>query len=55
MQTPKPTPSQKLHIASALYATAKKVKSSALRQRHPDWSEPQIIKETNRRFLLLRD
>lgn len=55
MSAPKPTPSQKLRIASALYATAKKVKLAALRSLHPDWPEQRVIAETNRRFLLLRD
>jgi hypothetical protein len=51
----KPTPAQKLRIASALYATAKKVKLAALRSLHPDWPEQRVIAETDRRFLLLRD
>ncbi len=57
MQPPpqKPTPAQKLRIASALYATAKKVKLAALRGLHPDWSEQRLIAETNRRLLLLHD
>jgi len=55
MPLPKPTPAQKLRIASALYATAKKVKLAALRNRHPDWPEQQLLSELNRRFLLLRD
>lgn len=53
--SPKPTPSQKLRIASALYATARKVKLAALRSLHPDWTDDHLIAETNRRFLLLRD
>jgi hypothetical protein len=52
---PKPTPAQKLRIASALYATAKKVKLAVLRNIHPEWPEQRLISETNRRFLLLRD
>jgi hypothetical protein len=55
MPAPKPSPAQKLRIASALYATAKKVKLAALRSLHPDWPEQRIIAETNRRFFLLRD
>jgi hypothetical protein len=49
------TPEQKLRIASMLYATARKVKLGALRQRHPDWSEQRLTAELNRRFFLLRD
>lgn len=49
------TPSQKLRIASRLYATARKVKMASLRGRHQDWSEPQLLLELNRRFFLLRD
>ena len=55
MHPPKPTPAQKLRIASALYATAKKVKLAALRSLHPDWTEQRVIQETNRRLFLLRD
>ena len=52
---PRPTPSQKLRIASALYATAKKVKLGALKSLHPDWPPARLIAETNRRLFLLRD
>jgi hypothetical protein len=55
MPPPKPTPAQKLRIASALYAAAKKVKLAALRNLHPDWEMERLVAETNRRFLLLRD
>lgn len=55
MPPPKPTPAQKLRIASALYATAKKVKLAAMRSLHPEWPEKRVIEETNRRFFLLRD
>jgi hypothetical protein len=55
MSLPKPTPSQKLHIASMLYATARKVKLAALKRFHPDWKEPELIRELNRRFFLLHD
>lgn len=55
MSPPKPTPGQKLRIASRLYATARKVKLASLRQRHTDWSEPELLRELNRRFFLLRD
>ena len=55
MPIPKPSPAQKLRIASALYATAKKVKLAALRNLHPDWPEQRLIAETNRRFFLLHD
>ena len=49
------TPTQKLRIASMLYATVRKVKSAALRSVHPDWSEARLAGEVNRRFFLLRD
>ena len=51
----KPSPEQKLRIASALYASARKIKAAALRRKHPDWSETQLLTELNRRFFLLRD
>jgi hypothetical protein len=53
--TPKPTPTQKLHIASMLYATARKVKFAALKRSHPDWPELKLMRELNRRFFLLHD
>lgn len=49
------TASEKLRIASRLYATARKVKLAGIRQRHPDWSDERLISELNRRFFLLRD
>jgi hypothetical protein len=55
MQPPKPTPTQKLRIASMLYATARKVKFAALKQVHPDWTEKKLNQEINRRFYLLHD
>jgi hypothetical protein len=38
-----------------LYATARKVKTAALRRTHPEWSQVQLAKEVNRRFFLLYD
>lgn len=55
MPAPKPSPAQKLRIASMLYATARKVKLAALKQVHPDWPEAKLIRELNRRFFLLHD
>jgi hypothetical protein len=52
---PKPTPTQKLRIASMLYATARKVKLAALKRVHPDWPETELLRELNRRFFLLHD
>ena len=52
---PKPSPEQKLRIASLLYATARKVKHAALRRRNPDWTEDRLLTELNRRFFLLHD
>ena len=51
----KSTPSQKMAIASRLYATARKVKQASLRRRHPDWSEERLKQELNLRFFLLHD
>lgn len=53
--TIKLTPSQKLAVASRLYATARKVKLAALRHRHRDWTEERLQTELNRRFFLLHD
>lgn len=55
MPSPKPSPSQKLRIASMLYATARKVKLAALKRVHPDWTETKLVHELNRRFFLLHD
>lgn len=55
MSAPKPSPLQKLRIASMLYATARKVKLAALKRLHPDWTELQRTHELNRRFFLLHD
>lgn len=55
MLPPKPTPAQKLRIASMLYATTRKVKLAALKRSHPDWSEQKLIHTLNRRLFLLHD
>ena len=52
---PKATPTQKLRIASMLYATARKVKRAALKKAHADWTEEKLTHELNRRFFLLHD
>lgn len=49
------TPSQKLRIASRLYATARKVKLAGLRLRRQDWPEERLTRELNLRFFLLHD
>ncbi|MCX6865459.1 MAG: hypothetical protein NTV46_04430 [Verrucomicrobia bacterium] len=51
----KPSPDQKLRIASMLYVTARKVKHAALRRRYPDWTDARLLEELNRRFFLLHD
>jgi hypothetical protein len=55
LPAPQPTPTQKLRIASMLYATARKVKLAALKRAHPDWPENKLIQHLNRRFFLLHD
>jgi hypothetical protein len=55
MPAPKPSPAQKLRIASMLYATARKVKLAALRRANPNWPESRLQRELNRRFFLLHD
>ena len=52
---PKLTASQKLRIASRLYATARKVKLAGIRRRHKDWPEERLMRELNMRFFLLHD
>ncbi len=55
MSPPKPNATQKLRVASMLYATARKVKLAALKRVHPDWTEARLVHELNRRFFLLHD
>lgn len=55
MSLPKPSATQKLRVASMLYATARKVKLAALKRVHPDWTEARLLHELNRRFFLLHD
>ena len=55
MSSPKLSPTQKLRVASMLYATARKVKLAALKRVHPEWTETALSHELNRRFFLLHD
>jgi hypothetical protein len=49
------TPSQKLHAAMALYWSARALKASAIRARHPEWSEEAVERAVRRAFLLRDD
>jgi hypothetical protein len=48
------TPEQKLRISLRLYYSAKKLKASALRDQHPDWSEEEISKKVKEIFMHAR-
>ena len=43
--------SRKLELAATFYFSARHLKTQALKQRHPDWSESQVRREVNRLFL----
>jgi hypothetical protein len=43
--------SRKLELAAAFYFSARHLKTQALKQRHPDWSENRLRREVNQLFL----
>jgi hypothetical protein len=45
------TPGRRLEIANSLYETAWAIKSSALRDRHPEWSDEILFARLRRIFL----
>lgn len=45
---------KKWALAVQLYWMARDIKASALRNRHPDWSEAQVTREVRRIFLHAR-
>jgi len=45
------TPAQKLDVSIKLYQSAKALKTAAIKERHPDWSEEKIKKMVNEIFL----
>lgn len=45
------TGQQKLRTAFALYWSARKLKATALRHRHPDWSDEQVQEKVKQIFL----
>ncbi len=44
------TGAERLRIASDIYARARRMLHSYLRQQHPDWSNDQIMREAARRL-----
>jgi hypothetical protein len=48
------TPGQKLQLFSDLYHAARKLKTAAIRQQHPDWSEAEISGKVREIFLYAR-
>lgn len=46
------TGAQKLEMAAALRRMARHIKTSAVKRRHPDWTEAQIQREVSRIILL---
>ena len=44
------TPGRRLEVAEEMYWSARRMKKSWLRARHPDWSEPQVEAEVTRIF-----
>jgi hypothetical protein len=49
------TGAQKLQAASALYWSARQLKSAAIRGQHPDWTEEQVRRRVNEIFLRAGD
>ena len=45
------TPAQKLDVSIKLYQSAKALKTAAIKEQHPDWSEEKIKKLVNDIFL----
>jgi hypothetical protein len=45
------TGQEKLKAASALYWSARRLKTAALKERHPDLTEEQILAKVNEIFL----
>lgn len=45
------TPAQKLDVSMKLYLSAKALKTAAIKEQHPDWSEEKIKKLVNDIFL----
>ena len=41
---------QKLKAASALYWAARRLKTAAVREQHPDWTDEQILRRVNEIF-----
>jgi hypothetical protein len=48
------TPAQKLDVSLKLYHSAKALKTAALKQQHPEWSEEEIKNKVNEIFLYAR-
>jgi len=45
------TGAQKLQAAAALYWSARQLKTAAVREQHPDWTEEQVRRRVNEIFL----
>jgi hypothetical protein len=45
------TGQQKLRTAFAMYWSARKLKTAAIRQKHPEWSEDQVAEKVKEIFL----
>ena len=48
------TPERRLSLAEQLYWTARELKASWLRARHPEWTEEKVSQEVTRLFLHAR-
>jgi hypothetical protein len=48
------SPDEKLKLAVKLYASAKTLKVSAIRQQHPHWSKEKVAKKVMEIFLYAR-
>jgi hypothetical protein len=48
------SPAKKLALAASLYRSARRLKTCALRQQHPEWPEEKIQKEVREIFIRAR-
>lgn len=50
----KMSPAKKLAIADSLYRTAWQLKTAAIKQQHPEWTEVEVRKKVREIFLYAR-
>ena len=48
------SPAAKLKLAESMYTSARRLKESAIRQQHPNWSKEKVSKKVAEIFLYAR-